>query len=191
MTSDDITMWDAEAPEFDEAADHGLRDPAVRSAWHGLLLDLLPVAPVRVADLGCGTGTLSLLLSELGHEVTGVDFSPAMVGRARLKAPGITFVEADVSAPPLPPASYDVVLSRHVLWAMPDPATALARWVDLLRPDGRLLLVEGHWSTGAGLTGAQTVALVEAAGRSAILRPLPEADYWGREIQDERYVVTS
>jgi SAM-dependent methyltransferase len=188
--TDEIAMWDGEATTFDEPADHGLRDPAVRAVWRGLLLDLLPPAPARVADLGCGTGTLSALLSDEGYDVTGVDFSPEMIARARRKAPSVEFVEADASAPPLEPASYDVVLSRHVLWAMPDPAAALARWVGLLRDDGRLVLVEGSWSTGAGLTGAETVALVEGLGRAATLRPLAQAAYWGRETDDERYVVT-
>ena len=53
MTSDEIRMWDGEAAAFDEPADHGLRDPAVRSAWRDLLLGVLPAAPARIADLGC------------------------------------------------------------------------------------------------------------------------------------------
>jgi SAM-dependent methyltransferase len=186
---DTRALWDEEAQTFDEAADHGLRDPAVRAAWRSLMLELLPPAPARVADLGCGTGTLALLLTEEGYDVTGVDVSPEMVRRARAKVPAVEFVEADASAPPLDPASYDVVLSRHVLWAMPDPGAALRRWVDLLRDGGRLVLVEGSWSTGAGLTGAETVALVEGVGRTPTLRPLPDAAYWGREITDERYAV--
>ena len=184
-------LWDSEAQTFDEAADHGLSDPAVRAAWRDLMRELLPPAPARVADLGCGTGTLALLLTEQGYDVTGLDLSPEMILRARAKVPGVEFLEADAAAPPLEPTAYDVVLSRHVLWAMPDPAAALARWEDLLTPGGRLVLVEGSWSTGAGLTGAETVALVEALGRTARLRPLPEAGYWGREITDERYAVTS
>ena len=74
---------------------------------------------------------------------------------------------------------------------MPDPEDALRRWVDLLAPGGRLVLVEGSWSTGAGLTAQETVALVEATGRRAELRRLSEPAYWGREITDERYLVVS
>jgi SAM-dependent methyltransferase len=195
MTSRDaIDLWDAEAATFDEAADHGLRDDTVRAAWRELLRSVLPAVPGRVADLGCGTGTLSLLLADEGHTVDGVDFSPEMVRRAEAKAgghPRVRFVEADAFAPPLDPATYDVVLCRHVLWAMPDPAAALRRWVDLLAPGGRLVLVEGRWFNGAGLSAAETVALVEALGRRAELRRLPEAVYWGREITDERYLVVS
>ena len=82
------------------------------------------------------------------------------------------------------------MLCRHVLWAMPDPAAALRRWIDLLAPGGRLVLVEGRWSTGAGLTAAET----SRWSRRPAARPLtllPERRYWGREINDERYVVVS
>lgn len=191
---EDIQLWDAEAASFDKAADHGLRDDGVRIAWRDLLLSVLPPAPARVADLGCGTGTLSLLLASEGYAVDGLDFSPQMIRRAKAKASrvsGVEFVEADASDPPLRPGSYDVVLSRHVLWAMPDPTLALRRWVELLLPTGRLVLVEGRWFNGAGLTAAETIALVEATGRATVLRPMPEAAFWGREIEDERYVVTS
>jgi SAM-dependent methyltransferase len=186
----DIDLWDREAKTFDEAADHGLADPDCREAWRSLLLEHLPEAPATVADLGCGTGTLALLLAEEGYAVTGVDFSPEMVRLAREKAGHVaTFHEADAAAPPLDAAAYDVVLSRHVLWTMPSPAAALDRWIALLRPGGRLLLVEGSWSTGAGLIAEDTVALVGATGYRAQLRRMPDPVFWGREITDDRYLV--
>ena len=192
--SDATDLWDAEATDYDEPADHGLRDEGVRAAWRELLLDVLPPAPARVADLGCGTATLSLLLAEQGYAVDGVDFSPAMVRLARAKVAGrsdITIAEGDAAAPPLTPASYDVVLCRHVLWAFPDPVAVLHRWSALLRPEGRIVLVEGSWSTGAGLTAEQTVALLATAGRTGDVTHLTDPAYWGREISDERYLVVS
>lgn len=195
MTSDDaVAQWDAEAAAFDEAADHGLRDPAVRQAWRALLLRALPTAPARVADLGCGTGTLSVLVAEEGHAVDGLDFSPRMLAQAERKAAGtrgVRFTEGDAFDPPLPRGAYDAVLCRHVLWAMPDPAVALARWVRLLAPTGRLVLVEGRWSNGAGLTAEQTLGLVEATGRPAVLTRLIDPVYWGGPTDDDRYLVTS
>ena len=195
MTSrEQIDLWDSEAATFDEAADHGLRDEGVRAAWRDLLLPELPPAPGRVADLGSGTGTLSLLLADAGYTVDGVDFSPEMVRLAQAKCAGrddISFVEADAAEPPLAPAAYDVVLCRHVLWAMPDPVAVLKTWAGLLVPGGRLLLVEGRWGNGAGLSADETMAMLRAAGRESTLTRLPEAVYWGREIEDERYLVVS
>lgn len=192
MTSSERDFWDAEAATFDDEPDHGLRDPQVHDAWRSLMIGLAPPAPSRVADLGCGTGTLALLLAEEGHRVDGIDLSPEMVRRANAKAgtfPGVEFVVGDASEPPFERGAYDVVLCRHVLWAMPDQAAALARWVDLLDHDGRLLLIEGQWSTGTGLTAERTSALVEEAGLTATVRPLADPAYWGKRIVDERYVV--
>lgn len=193
-SADDIATWDAQADAFDQPADHGLRDPAVRQAWRELLVSHLPEPPARIADLGCGTGTLSVLLAEAGYEVDGLDFSSRMVELAQRKADGIAgarFLQANAFDPPLAQASYDVVLCRHVLWAMPNPAVALTRWLRLLTPDGRLILVEGRWSDGSGLSAEQTVGLVESTGRAASLVRLTDPAYWGRSISDDRYLVTS
>jgi len=195
VTNDVREYWDNAAATFDEAADHGLLDPSVRAAWSRMLMPLLPVHPATVADLGCGTGSLSVLLGEAGYEVTGLDVAPLMIAAARQKAlaAGLTstFVVGDASAPDLPPSSFDVVLGRHVLWALPDPAAALGRWIALLRPEGLLLLIEGHWDTGAGLAAQETLALVRRHGRDATVVRLVEPEFWGREITDERYLVSS
>ena len=186
-------LWDAEAARFDDQPDHGLPDPATRRAWAALLDHHLPAPPSDVVDLGCGTGTLALLLAEAGHRVRGLDLAPAMVARARAKAAGqaVEVVEGDAADPPYPAGSCDVVLSRHVLWALPDPSAALARWVALLRPGGRLVLVEGRWHTGGGIAAAECERLVREHRGSVDVRPLPEEIYWGGPITDERYLLVS
>jgi SAM-dependent methyltransferase len=190
-----MTDWDAEAPAYDEEPDHGLRDPAVRAAWAALLRARLPAPPADVVDLGCGTGSLSVLLAADGHRVQGVDASAPMVAAAvaKARAAGVdaAFRQGDAAAPPYPAGSADVVLCRHVLWALPDPDDALRRWVELLRPGGRLVLVEGRWSTGAGLTADETRALVLRHRREADVERLEDPALWGRVITDERYLVAS
>ncbi|GAA1430415.1 class I SAM-dependent methyltransferase [Microlunatus lacustris] len=194
MSEQSPEAWDEAAASFDEAADHGLSDPQVRSAWADLLVLLLPSAPAQLADLGCGTGSLAILAADLGHDVVGVDFSEQMLARARSKAggrTGISFSVGDVSAPPLVEATFDAVLCRHVLWALPDPEAALQVWVTLVRPRGRIVLIEGLWSTGAGLPSERVVTLLRRQGFEPAVRPLLDERYWGSSITDERYAVTA
>jgi SAM-dependent methyltransferase len=195
MSHEVANPWDAEADRFDEAPDHGLREAATRQAWTQLLADVLPAPPARVVDLGCGTGTLSVLLSDLGHRVHGVDSSAPMLERARGKSvealPRPTFGQADVERLPFVPASFDVVLARHVVWALSDPAAALSRWVDLLVPGGRLVLIEGRWDTGAGLREDELADLVSPVARLSRRRALDDPGLWGRAIDDERYLMVA
>jgi len=191
----DPGYWDSQAATFDDGPDHGLRDPRARDAWRRLLLAHLPPAPAAVADLGCGTGSLAVLLAAEGYAVTGLDFAPAMVraAEAKARAAGVTarFVLSDAAAPTLPPASFDVVLARHVLWALPDTGRALAAWLGLLLPDGMLALVEGRWSTGAGLTTAQAERAVRRQRDDAAVTVLDDPALWGGPVSDERYLLVS
>jgi len=196
MHIDEIrAYWDDQAAGFDDEPDHGLADPAVADAWRELLVEHLPNAPARVADLGSGTGTLAVLLADLGYDVDGVDLSPRMVARATEKAsaldPRPRFTVGDAASPPLPAATYDVVLVRHVTWTLPDPDAALREWHGLLRPTGRLLLVEGFWGTGAGLHARDLEAMVAGVFDRVDVQPLREPRYWGRAITDERYLLTA
>jgi SAM-dependent methyltransferase len=191
----DSGYWDAQAAVFDDDPDHGLRDPAVRRAWRELLAPCLPALPARVLDAGCGTGSLAVLLGEQGYDLTGVDIAPRMVERARAKAAraGVAarFVVADATDPPPAQRPYDVVLCRHVLWALPDPDAALRRWVDLLASAGRLVLVEGRWSAGGGLGAEELQRLVLRHRSEADVVRLPDPALWGRPIDDERYLLVS
>ncbi|WP_086723680.1 bifunctional 2-polyprenyl-6-hydroxyphenol methylase/3-demethylubiquinol 3-O-methyltransferase UbiG [Streptomyces sp. NRRL B-24085] len=183
--------WDAEAASFDEEPDHGLRDPEVRAAWAERLRGWLPARASDVLDLGCGTGSLSLLAAEQGHRVTGVDLSPAMVERARAKLAGrdAVFLVGDAAHPPVGEQRFDVVLVRHVLWALPDPGRVLRRWWGLLRPGGRLVLVEGVWAA-AGISAEVVSGLVRPLGGLVRVERLSQDSLlWGKDVDDERYAV--
>ncbi|MFD7091260.1 methyltransferase domain-containing protein [Streptomyces sp. NPDC059896] len=183
--------WDALAGSFDQEPDHGLLDPAVRAAWAARLADWLPGAPSRVLDLGCGTGSLALLAAERGHRVTAVDLSPRMVAlaRAKLADTDAEVLVGDAGRPPVGERTFDVVLARHVLWMLPDPEEALRHWASLLRPGGRLVLIEGVWG-GTGLPAARlTAALAPLTERVHHERLSAEPALWGRPVDDERYAL--
>ncbi|MER6159034.1 class I SAM-dependent methyltransferase [Streptomyces sp. NPDC001868] len=186
--------WDAEAPTFDDEPDHGLREPAVREAWAARLREWLPHRACDVLDLGCGTGSLSLLATEQGHQVTGIDASTAMVALARAKLAGrpAVFLVGDAAAPPVGEERFDVILVRHVLWTLPDPGRVLRRWCGLLRPGGRLVLVEGVWGTVApvGIPAERLYGLVAPLVSEAAVVPLGDDPLlWGKPVEDERYAV--
>ncbi|MFF4397897.1 class I SAM-dependent methyltransferase [Streptomyces sp. NPDC001480] len=188
--------WDAEAAGFDEEPDHGLRDPRVRAAWAARLGTWLPGRPADVLDLGCGTGSLSLLAAERGHRVTGVDLSAPMVELARAKLAGrdAVFLLGDAAAPPVGEQRFDVVLVRHVLWALPDPSRVLRHWRGLLRPGGRFVLVEGVWGTVSpvGIAVDRLVGLLEPiAGQVRVERLSDDTALWGKDVDDERYAVVA
>ncbi|MET9764397.1 class I SAM-dependent methyltransferase [Streptomyces sp. NPDC006372] len=188
--------WDARAATFDEEPDHGLRDPGVRRAWARRLRGWLPGRAGDVLDLGCGTGSLSLLAAEQGHRVTGVDLSPAMVALARRKLAGrdAVFLVGDAARPPVGEQRFDAVLVRHVLWALPEPGRALRHWAGLLRPGGRLVLVEGVWGAAepVGIPAERLAGLLAPiAGQVRVERLSDDPLLWGGEVTDERYAVVA
>ncbi len=208
--------WSAWASTFDEEPDHGLRDPAVRAAWDARVRAWLPPEACDVVDLGCGTGSLAVLVAAQGHRVAGIDLSPSMVDLARRKAAvldlEVAFEVGDAGAPALAPGSVDFVLVRHVTWTLPDPRAALRRWVELVRPGGRVVLIEGRWqTTGEGADPEPgDVALdsalpwsggVAATTLRAEVAPLVtrvevqdltgDDDLWGRPVADERYALVA
>ena len=192
--------WTALAPSFDAEPDHGLRSPVVRTAWAERLREWVPGVGADVLDVGCGTGSLSLLLAEQGHRVVGVDVSAGMVARARRKlaATGrdVSLLLGDAAAVPVRAGRFDVVLARHLLWALPDPVATLRRWVRLLRPGGWLVLIEGRWAAGDSTTpwsggvpaDVLTAAVTPLAARVRV-ELLADSRLWGKEIDDERYVL--
>jgi ubiquinone/menaquinone biosynthesis C-methylase UbiE len=191
----DAAYWDSQAATFDDQPDHGLHDPQVRQAWQRLLLAHLPPAPAAVADIGCGTGSVSVLLAAAGYAVTGLDNAPKMIRAARAKAAAARvsarFVTSDAAAPALPAGSFNVVLSRHVLWTMPHVDAALAAWIRLLQSGGTLMLIEGHWHTGAGLRALWAEEAVLRHRTSVSVTPLDDPALWGGSITDERYLLVS
>jgi 2-polyprenyl-3-methyl-5-hydroxy-6-metoxy-1,4-benzoquinol methylase len=186
--------WDERAASFDDEPDHGLRDPVTLEAWTRLLRTLLPPAPSSILDVGCGTGSLSVVLAKLGHIVTGIDLAPAMISYAEAKAVAagqqITFHVMDAALPTVAPKQFDMLVCRHVLWTLPNYPQVLQRWVELLKPRGCLLVIEGFWNTGGGLHAADLVEAFPPSLTIVAVQDLStQSAYWGKAVVDERYSI--
>ena len=142
--------WDRRAPGFDAGFGHSIATPAERAAWDRILdLALAGRGPLDALDLGCGTGFLCLELAARGHRVTGIDFAPSMLAEARKKAAagGLTvrFEQGDAEQLPFAAASFDLAITRHVLWTLPHPEAAIDEWIRVLRPGGRLAVIDSQF----------------------------------------------
>ncbi len=145
--------WGKRAAHFDEDFGHSIRTEAERAAWDRILDLALPRrGALDALDAGCGTGFLSFELAGRGHRVTGIDFAPAMLAEARRKTAergvSIRFEEGDAEQLPFASGSFDLVVSRHVLWTLPHPEAAIDEWIRVLRPGGRLAVIDGQFDPG-------------------------------------------
>lgn len=149
---DDIRdYWSIRAETYDLSPGHGAMPPAEAAAWLALIRGHLgPGAGRKALDPGCGTGTMSLLLHRAGFRVTGLDLTEPMLDRARRKAAEdgapIAFLPGDAEATMEPDATHDAILARNLFWTLPAPEAALRDWFRILRPGGRLMIVDGDFA---------------------------------------------
>lgn len=155
MSASDLThliqeAWAADAPVYDDLPGHGLRRYEERAQLAAALASAFGGRRQRLADVGTGTGAVALLLAGLGHHVTGLDLTPAMLDVARRKAAAlgleVEFVQGDAAQLPLADGAVDGVISRHLLWTLPDPTAALHEWRRVTRPGGTIAVLDGWWA---------------------------------------------
>jgi ubiquinone/menaquinone biosynthesis C-methylase UbiE len=100
-----------------------------------------------VLELGCGTGKNTDFFAQIGDHVQAVDFSAGMIAQARAKvqAPNVTFVAADITQPwPCAEQSVDLISINLVLEHVADLGAVFAEAARTLRTDGRLFICELH-----------------------------------------------
>jgi SAM-dependent methyltransferase len=144
------TFWSTVAPFYNaDPSNVPSLDSAEYQAWIRVIERLLPTPSADVLDIGTGTGFVALIASQLGHRTIGLDLSTAMLAEARMQADrrGLkaSFQIGDAVAPPFAEASLDVIVCRHFLWTLRQPEVALANWFQLLRPNGRVVVIDGFW----------------------------------------------
>lgn len=163
-------------------------------AWRRFAVRAAAVRPgEHVVDVACGTGDLTQAFAAgSAAKVTGIDFTREMLDIAETKrgclapalADKITYIEGDAQALPLPDASADVVSIAFGIRNVADPARAVAEFARVLRPGGRLVILEfdrptfppARWANDfyCGWLMPRTAALI-AGDRSGAYRYLPRS----------------
>ena len=135
------SMFDRIAPVYD--AMNRVMTAGLDLRWRRLAAAAAVRPGDRVLDAACGTGDLALADRRAGAgAVTGVDFSPRMLERARRKAPGLHWVEGDLLALPFAAGSFDAATVGFGVRNVADLERALAELRRVLRPGGRLAILE-------------------------------------------------
>ena len=122
--------------------DRPLRLFAVEEPSMRRLLDALPVGDVL--DAACGTGRWASHLAARGHNVTGVDQSPAMLEHARTKLPHARFLLGQLTRLPLPDAAVDAAVCALALVHVADLDAAISELARVVRPGGRVVVSDVH-----------------------------------------------
>ncbi len=153
-------FWSERAATFDESVGHEIFSEEERKGWQRLIRKHLGDGTGRAAlDLACGTAVISHLMNDVGFKVTGLDWSDAMLGQARAKAKkrgaDIRFVSGDAENTMEPKNSYDVITNRHLVWTLVDPPAAFAEWFSVLKPGGKVLILDGNMGKETWVKGLQ------------------------------------
>jgi ubiquinone/menaquinone biosynthesis C-methylase UbiE len=146
-----------------------------------LLREISLVPGERLLEIGAGEGGNLYHLRARGAFCVGIDFSPQKAAFAK-KATGAELVAADAGALPLADGSFDIVLIRDLLHHLPDRPAALAEAHRVLRPGGRLHLIEPNVFSPLALLQALTISAERGILRST-------AELLQRELVAAGFVV--
>ena len=109
----------------------------------------LPEGPLKILDVGTGTGIIAASLALLGYDVTGVDLCSNMIEKAKenvasLGLDNIEFYCTSAGDLPFEDDTFDVVVNRNLTWALPEPEKTFLQWRRVLKPRGLLIYQDGN-----------------------------------------------
>ena len=170
-------MFAAIAPSYD--LNNRLHSLWMDQRWRKRAVDLAILNGFeRIVDVACGTGDLTIAFRDAlfdkyqeAESVIGIDFTPDMLPIARRKAidESVYWINGDAQSLPLPDACCDVVSIAFGIRNVADPAAALAEFYRVLRPGGRVIVLEFSLPTHPVLRGLYNFYFRQVLPRTATL----------------------
>ena len=144
-----VSYWTDRAHSYSEQNIEEMNDWR-RDAWRDMILSHAPDKDrLRVLDVGTGPGFFAMNLALAGHDVTAVDVTEHMLAHARRNAisygADVRFVLHRGEELPFEDGSFDLIVSRNVLWNLEYPEKALKEWIRVLSPGGRMVYFDANW----------------------------------------------
>lgn len=144
-----VKRWEDSSKGYGEIVEKELMFQEAKE-WSKYLSEYLPEKKdANILDVGCGPGFFAAILGSQGYHVTGVDISKGMVKEAkeRVEKLGIDadFKVMDSHKLNFSDESFDVIISRNVIWTLYDPKGAYKEWIRCLKPGGKLLAFDANW----------------------------------------------
>lgn len=140
-------LFDRIAPVYDVM--NRVMTAGLDRAWRRHTVEAVVQPGDRVLDACCGTGDLAVAAEREGGIVTGLDFSERMLARARRKSDTVTWIEGDLLALPFDDAGFDAATVGFGVRNVADLEAALLELRRVLRPGGRLAILEITQPRGA------------------------------------------
>ncbi len=138
-----VDLFAAVAPRYDLIND--LQSLGMHRWWKRRMIGEAGVrSGERALDVCCGTGDVAFSLAAAGVEVTGLDFSEAMLGVARRRGDGsgVRFVQGDALSMPFESGAFDLVTVAYGVRNMASVELGLKEMMRVLKPGGRLVILE-------------------------------------------------
>lgn len=141
--------WSKRSHDFADLRVKELNSP-MAERWLNEIRSHIPEGkPLRILDIGTGTGFFAFLLESMGHCVTGIDLTPSMIEEAKKVGRNLGssahFRVMDAERLLYKDESFDMIITRNLTWTLPNPGNAYMEWYRVLKPGGIMLNFDGNY----------------------------------------------
>ncbi len=150
MHLEDVEIyWTKRSPHFSDDIERAIVDGSYTDWLNMINKEIDTTKRLKVLDCGCGPGYFSIILGREGHHCVGIDYSSGMVEMANknFEKYGVLSKAYKMDAHNLEfeDESFDLVVSRNMMWTLSDPQKVYSEWMRVLRPGGRIVMFDGNY----------------------------------------------
>ena len=141
--------WNRRSRMYNSSVQRDYADSRAFREWKSVYTEAIGPGTGRLMDCGCGPGTVTMYISDLGYRITDYDQSPEMLRTAKANAETLgidaEFVEGDAEEMPFEDGTFDIIVSQNMLWTVPHPEKVFSEWYRVLKDGGRIVYIDGDW----------------------------------------------